>query len=85
MPAEEPPSAIAGADESLQPTPERLADAKTPDNILPPGTTSDYGGSRDSRDLLRAKKDMAKQPDIDEKEEVTDNDLVSRAKEKGEQ
>jgi len=66
---EEPESAIAGVSEN-QPTPERLAAAKAPDTVLPPGTTSDYGGSRDKRDQKRVAKDIAPDKDIKEDEEV---------------
>ena len=66
---EEPESAIAGVSEN-QPTPERLAAAKAPDVVLPPGTSSDYGGSRDKRDQKRVAKDIAPEKDIKEDEEV---------------
>jgi len=53
-----------------QPTPERLAAAKAPDTVLPPGTPSDYGGSRDKRDQRRVAKDIAPEKDIKEEEEI---------------
>jgi len=64
-----PESAIAEVSEN-QPTPERLAAAKSPDVVLPPGTPSDYGGSRDKRDQRRVAKDIAPEKDINEDEEI---------------
>jgi len=64
-----PEPAIAEVSEN-QPTPERLAAAKAPDTVLPPGTPSDYGGSRDKRDQRRVAKDIAPEKDIKEEEEI---------------
>lgn len=67
--AKEAESAIAGMGE--QPTPERLAKAKeAPGGTLPPGTPTDYGGKRDSRDQKRIAKDIAPHKDIKEENEI---------------
>lgn len=66
------------------PTPERLAKAKMPDNPLPPGTQSDYGGRRDPRDSKRIARDLIPEKEINEEEEKEDTELVDRAKGKKE-
>jgi len=64
-----------------QPSAERLAAAKAPDVVLPPGTPSDYGGSRDKRDQQRIARDLAPEKEVNEAEEREDSGLVERAKE----
>ncbi len=79
--AEEPESAIAGADDKLQPSAERVAKAKQPENPAPPGASSDYGGRRDAGDLSKIARDIAPEKDVpDESKEVLDDGLVHRAK-----
>ena len=77
---EQPEPAISGENKNLQPTPDRVAKAKTPSHILPPGTASDYGGKRDSRDQKQIAKDLRPEKEINEEEEKEDNDLVKRVK-----
>lgn len=77
-PAPEASSAIGGVGE--QPSAERLAKVKLPDNPLPPGTPSDYGGRRDPRDTRRIARDLAPEKDIKEDEEIEDSSIVDRAK-----
>lgn len=67
-----------------QPSPERLAKAKKPDVVLPPGTATDYGGRPDPRDQKRIARDIAPSKDINEDEEREDNELVKRVKGKKE-
>jgi len=77
---EKPESAIAGESPD-QPTAERLATLKTPSIVLPPGTPTDYGGSRDKKDERRIAKDLAPSVDINEDEEIEDKSgVVERAK-----
>jgi hypothetical protein len=77
---QKPESAIAGV--GPQPTPERAAKAKKPDNFIEPGAGStDYGTARrGSDDLRKAIKDLQPEKDIDEAEEKEDNTIVERAK-----
>ena len=73
-------SAIAGISPD-QPTPERLAKVKEPEGgALPPGTQSDYGGRRDSRDQNRIARDLMPEKEINEDEEREDSSIVERAK-----
>ena len=73
-------SAIAGVDSSLQPTAERLAKAKQPDNPVPPGSPADYGGSRDAGFQKKIAKDLKPEKEVNEDEERGDEEIVKRAK-----
>jgi len=67
--------------DSIAPSPERIAKAKQPDVVLPPGTDSDYGGRRDGKaDQKQVAKDLMPRPDINEGEERDASDIVERAK-----
>ena len=75
-------TAITDIDKSHQPTPERLARAKSPDKPAPLGSASDYGGKRDSSDLARIRRDIAPEnvEVVDESNEKEDEGLVERVK-----
>lgn len=65
---------------SIQPTPERLAAAKAPDVVLPPGTATDYGGSRSAADQKRIARDLLPEPDIEEDKEIDASEIAEHAK-----
>jgi regulator of replication initiation timing len=74
-------SAIAGVDSDHQPSAARVSIAKdAPGGALPPGTVSDYGGSRMPGDLKQMAKDLAPEKDLDEAQEKPAGDIVDRAK-----
>lgn len=67
------------AEQRKQEAPPR--EPKHPEHELPPGTQSDYGGSRDPRDQKWAAADLRPEKNVNEEEEKEDSEFIKRSKE----
>jgi len=65
--------------ESIQPTPARIALAKQPEHMIPPGMPLDLGGARDAADQKRIARDLIPEKDI-KGEETDASDIAEHAK-----